>query len=157
MTSPDFGLPADGYQAATEIANQAFSLGVIDLQQLDSTLAQVAAASTSHDALAVVAPLQPRLAALVPNNPVPKNQYGVQNSQPTSLVATALSVPFYLMAGVTALNVVIWLIVSVTSGFVYFWPIWLCIPLFIFFMLHVAGKKMSATELDGTNRRQLGS
>lgn len=155
LTFSDPRLPADGYEVATTVANQAFSLGIIDLEQLDSTLSKVASAATDSDALAVVAPLQPQLAAVTSKNPVPQNPYGVQKPTSTRVISGALSAPFYVMAGVTALNVVIWTIVSVMSGFVYFWPIWLCIPLFIFFLLHLVGKKINHNEVDGIERRQL--
>lgn len=109
---------------ATTLANEAFTNGWINLEDLDRRLAAIANAQSPGTALAVVSDLEtPHQRSLV------QKSMESADARRRHRLRFAMKIPLYLSLLALVLNVIIWALVGVsTMDFPYFWPMWLLIP-----------------------------
>lgn len=131
MTSSASGMDGreliNPHDYATNLANEAFTNGWINLEELDRRLAAIAQAQSPATALAVVSDLEAPYERLLAQ----KNPENEEERRRRRLLFVT-KVPLYASLLALVLNVLIWVLVCVSeSTLEYFWPMWLLIPVVI--------------------------
>ena len=121
-----------GYAEATQVAQNAFEGGLIDIGELDRRLAVIAQSSSEADAWESVRDL--------PSESLNNTQQSKKRNS-VNWVELGMSIPWYVACVATLVCVVIWGLVAVISSPTVFWPLWMSIPLIVTYAVHFAGKR----------------